>query len=76
MTGYLFEMIFYCRPKEGKGFKGAYVVGNRKIGECIAITLWETEADAMEYLQIQIPALFNGLFSCQPEHLYEVRLEA
>lgn len=63
--------------KHEKGFRGVCLVSNRKTGQCMAITLWETEADAnaMEDLQAQTLALFNGLFTCSPEHQYEVILQ-
>lgn len=32
--------------QQQKGFKGAYLLANRKVGTGVTITLWETEADA------------------------------
>jgi heme-degrading monooxygenase HmoA len=64
--------------KQAKGFKGAYLVGDRKTGKGVTITLWETEADAtaMNAALPQTFALFEGLFTTQPETAqYEVLLQ-
>jgi heme-degrading monooxygenase HmoA len=64
--------------KQAKGFKGAYLVGDRKTGKGVTITLWETEADAsaMNAALPQTFALFNELFTTQPETAqYEVLLQ-
>jgi heme-degrading monooxygenase HmoA len=64
--------------KKAKGFKGAYLVGDRKTGKGLTITLWETEADAnaMNAGLSQTFALFDGLFAAQPETVqYEVLLQ-
>ena len=64
--------------KEAKGFKGAYLVGDRGTGKGVTITLWETEDDA-NALNATLPqtlALFDGLFAAQPElNQYEVLVQ-
>ena len=48
------------------GYRGAYFLVDRRIGECLPITLWETEADMMateenRFFQTQLMK-FLGLF--------------
>ena len=64
--------------KQSKGFKGAYLVGDRGTGKGLTITLWETreDADAMNAALPQTLALFDGLFAAQPSlETYEVLLQ-
>lgn len=64
--------------KQAKGFKGAYLIGDRGTGNGLTITLWETEADAnaMNAGLSQTLGLFDGLFAAQPEVTqYEVLLQ-
>ena len=64
--------------KQSKGFKGAYLVGDRETGKGLTITLWETkeDADAMNATLPQNLALFEGLFTAQPSlETYEVLLQ-
>lgn len=64
--------------KQAKGFKGAYLVGDRATGKGLTITLWETkeDADAMNTALPQTLALFEGLFAAQPTvETYEVLLQ-
>ena len=64
--------------KQAKGFKGAYLVGDRGTGKGLTITLWETQedADAMNAALPQTLALFDGLFAAQPSlETYEVLLQ-
>ena len=37
------DVVPNCR--EQPGYRGAYFLVDRKLGECVPITLWETEAD-------------------------------
>ena len=37
------DVVPGCR--EQPGYRGAYFLVDRKLGECVPITLWETEAD-------------------------------
>ena len=48
------------------GFRGAYFLVDRKLGECMPITLWETEADMIateenRFFQTQLMK-FLGIF--------------
>ena len=55
--------------KEAKGFKGAYILGNRETGEGMTVTFWETEADAdamNSSFRVTI-GFFEGLFAAPPE---------
>jgi heme-degrading monooxygenase HmoA len=56
--------------KQAKGFKAAYLAGDPKTGKGVAITLWETEADATASdtsgLYQQAIALFADTFTAQP----------
>ena len=64
--------------KQAKGFKGAYLVGDRETGKGLTITLWETkeDADAMNAALPQTLALFDGMFAAQPSlETYEVLLQ-
>ncbi len=64
--------------KQSKGFKGAFLVGDRKTGKGLTITLWETmeDADAMNASLPQSMALFDGLFTEQPTlETFEVLLQ-
>jgi heme-degrading monooxygenase HmoA len=64
--------------KQAKGFKGAYLVGDRGTGKGLTITLWESkeDADAMNTGLSQTLALFDGLFAEQPSlESYEVLLQ-
>jgi heme-degrading monooxygenase HmoA len=61
--------------KQAKGFKGAYLVGDRETGKGLTITLWESkeDADAMNAALPQTLALFDGMFAAQPSlETYEV----
>ena len=64
--------------KQSKGFKGAYLMGDRETGIGLTITLWETmeDADAMNASLAQTQALFKDLFAEPPTlETYEVLLQ-
>lgn len=64
--------------KQAKGFKGAYLTGNRETHKGVTITLWETkeDADAMNATLPQIMALFDGIFAGPPSvETYEVLIQ-
>jgi heme-degrading monooxygenase HmoA len=64
--------------KQAKGFKGAYLVGDRGTDKGLTITLWETkeDADANNASLSQTLALFDGLFAAQPSlETYEVLVQ-
>jgi len=58
------EVVPGCRSQAG--YRGAYFLVDRKIGECVPVTLWETEADMIateenRFFQSQLQK-FLGLF--------------
>jgi len=58
------DVVPGCRGQGG--YRGAYFLVDRKIGECVPITLWETEADMVateenRFFQTQLMK-FLGLF--------------
>lgn len=64
--------------KQAKGFKGAYLLGDRGTNKGITVTLWETkeDADAMNASMAQTLTLFDGFFAAQPSlETYEVMLQ-
>jgi heme-degrading monooxygenase HmoA len=66
--------------QQQKGFKGLYVLVDRKTGKGLTLALWETEADmtageASGYYQQQV-AKFKGLLSAPPvREAYEVTVK-
>ena len=67
--------------KQADGFRGVLVLGDRKTGKSITITLWTTEA-AMKALEssgayAQAVSVFKDFFTAPPtQELYEVGLQA
>ena len=67
--------------KSQKGFRGAYLLTDRKTGKGISISLWDSEQDAIAneqsgYYQEQV-GKFKGFFTAPPVHEgYEVSLQA
>lgn len=67
--------------KQQKGFKGIWMLTNRKTGKGISITLWETEADmtageSSGFYQQQV-AKFKDVFGAPPvREQYEVTVQA
>ena len=58
------DVIIGCHSQ--RGYRGAYFLVDRKLGECLPITLWETEADMIateenRFFQTQLMK-FLGLF--------------
>lgn len=58
------EVVPGCRGQ--RGYRGAYFLVDRKLGECVPITLWESEADMVateenRFFQTQLMK-FLGLF--------------
>ena len=66
--------------KQQKGFKGLYLLQDRKTGKGITITLWETEADMTAgetsgFYQQQV-AKFKDILSAPPvREAYEVSVQ-
>jgi len=67
--------------KQQKGYRGVYLLTDRKTGKGISIALWETEADmtageASGYYQQQL-AKFKDIFGAPPaREAYEVSVQA
>ena len=64
--------------KQTKGFKGAYLTGNREANKGVTITLWETkeDADAVDATFPQLLVLFDGIFAAPPSvETYEVLMQ-
>jgi heme-degrading monooxygenase HmoA len=58
------DVVPSCRSQAG--YRGAYFLVERKLGECLPVTLWETEADMLateenQFFQTQL-AKFLGFF--------------
>jgi heme-degrading monooxygenase HmoA len=58
------DIVPNCR--EQAGYRGAYFLVDRKLGECVPVTLWETEAamittEENRFFQTQL-VKFLGLF--------------
>jgi hypothetical protein len=58
------DIVPNCRTQAG--YRGSYFLVDRKLGECVPITLWETETDMMateenRFFQNQL-VKFLGLF--------------
>ena len=67
--------------KSQKGFSGAYLLTDRKTGNAISLTLWESEEDAVAneqsgYYQEQLDK-FKDVFAAPPTREgYEVSVQA
>ena len=67
--------------KQQKGFKGTYLLTDRKMGKSISITLWETEADmtageSSGFYRQQV-AKFKDFYGAPPvREAYEVVVRA
>ena len=76
----IYEDSVVSAAKLHKGFKGAYLLTDRKTGKNISCTLWESEEDAVAneqsgYYQEQI-AKFKDLLTAPPtQEGYEVSVQ-
>ena len=66
--------------KQQKGFKGLYLLGDRKTGKGLSITLWDTEADMTEgeksgFYQQQIAKFKDVLSGVPVREAYEVTVK-
>ena len=66
--------------KQQKGFKGLYVLTDRKTGKGLTIALWETEADMMAgensgYYQQQVAKFKDFLSAPSVREAYEVTVK-
>ena len=77
----IFEESVLPAARGQKGFRGAYLLADRKIGRCIAMTFWDDEASAVanehnNYYQEQL-VKFLPLFTSPPAREgYEVVVES
>ena len=80
-TGPLWRERVLPNLKQADGFRGVWVLGDRKTGKGITVTLWTTEA-AMKALESsgaygQALAVFKAFMTAPPTmELYEVMLQA
>jgi heme-degrading monooxygenase HmoA len=79
-TRKIFEESVIPAAKSQKGYRGGYLLTDRKTGKGISIGLWDTEKDAIAneksgYYQEQLNK-FKGLFTAPPvREGYEVSLK-
>ena len=77
----IFEESVLPAARDQKGFRGAYLLADRKMGRCIAMTFWDDEASAVanehnRYYQEQL-VKFLPLFTSAPAREgYEVVVES
>ena len=80
-TRKIFEESVIPAAKSQKGYRGGYLLTDRKTGKGISITLWDSEDDAIAneqsgYYQKQI-SKFKDFFTAPPvREGYEVSLQA
>lgn len=72
-----FEEQVIPEAKKIKGHKGAYFMADRKTGNCIIITLWETEEDLLEtehsrFFQEQLIKIMQFFITPPIREIYEV----
>jgi hypothetical protein len=66
--------------KQQAGFRDSYILTHRRLGVCVVITLWETEADLLasekgSILQEQLIKVVSVLATLPNRELYEVSPE-
>ena len=66
--------------KSQKGYRGAYLLSDRKTGKAVSITLWDSEEDAIAneqsgYLQEQVGKLKEFLTASPVREGYEVSVQ-
>jgi len=66
--------------KSQKGYRGAYLLSDRKTGKAVSITLWDSEEDAITnessgYLQEQVGKLKDFLTASPVREGYEVSVQ-
>jgi heme-degrading monooxygenase HmoA len=69
------EVVPLC--KERKGHKGAFFLGDRKTGNCIMVTIWETEEDLLatehsRFFQEQLVKFMRYFMTPPIRDVYEV----
>ncbi len=77
----IYEENVIAAYKPQKGFRGIYLLTDRKIGKAVSIALWDSEDDAIAneqsgYYQEQL-SKFKDVFAAPPvREGYEVSLQA
>jgi hypothetical protein len=69
------DVVPSCRDQAG--YRGAYFLVDRKLGECVPITLWETEAQMMateenRFFQTQLVKFLGYFHHGLTRETYEV----
>ena len=73
----LFEESVIPLCKKQKGYKGSFFLADREIGNCVPVTLWETEKDMLRtehsrFFQEQIVKFMNLFTELPVREEYEV----
>ncbi len=73
----LFSERVLTQCEEKKGYKGGQFLADRKTGNCLMMTLWETEEDLLEtehsrFFQEQIVKFMNFFITPPIREIYEV----
>ncbi len=73
----LFEEQVIPLCKERKGHKGAFFLGDHKTGNCIIVTVWETEQDLLDtehsrFFQEQLVKFMKYFITPPIREVYEV----
>jgi heme-degrading monooxygenase HmoA len=77
----IFDESVVPAAKMQKGFRGAYLLGDRKAGRAIALTFWDDEAAALaseenRYYQEQLIKFLPNFTSPPVREVFEVVLES
>lgn len=77
----IFEESVLPAARGQKGFRGAYLLADRKIGRCIAMTFWDDEAAAVanehnRYYQEQLVKFLPLIISPPAREGYVVAVES
>jgi heme-degrading monooxygenase HmoA len=77
----IFEESVVPAAKMQKGFRSAYLLGDRKAGRAIALTFWDDEAAALaseenRYYQEQLVKFLPNFTSPPVREVFEVVLES
>ncbi len=71
------DVVPSCRTQAG--YRGSYFLVDRKLGECVPVTLWETEAEMMateenHFFQTQLMKFLGFFHHGLVREAYEVAL--
>jgi heme-degrading monooxygenase HmoA len=73
----IFEEQVIPEAKKIKGYKEAYFMADRRIGNCVITTMWETEEDLLEtensrFFQEQLIKIMKFFITDPVREIYEV----